>query len=280
MIPLFLTILCSTSIVLILKHNDTQRGDVIVLLAGNYFVAALISLLFFVFDETAQYSLTTFLFGAILGILFVLSFFAFARAIRLAGTSLSALSSRLSVIIPLLLSIIVYNEDPTISQIFGIILTFVTILFFYFSLKDPHSQSLKPADYFYLIAVLLGIGVNDFCMKVFQQWRPGMEKPFFLLSIFGFAFIYSSGYVISRKIPIRRPTLILGAGLGIPNIFSSFFLLSALNELPGIIVYPITNIGIIVLTTLSALWIWHEYINKPGRWALICGVTAIVLLSF
>jgi drug/metabolite transporter (DMT)-like permease len=280
MLALFLTVLCSTSIALILKHNDTRRGDAIVLLAGNYFVAAGISLIFFVLNENAQFSCPTFLFGSFLGILFVLAFFAFAKAVSLAGTSLSTLSSRLSVIVPLILSVIIYNEYPTVVKVFGFIFTFITIFFFYLSLKGDGNLSLRTTEYFYLLAVLLGIGVNDFCMKIFQHWRPVAEKPFFLLMIFGFAFIYSSGYIVLKRISVNRETVILGGLLGIPNVFSSYFLLSALSVLPGIIVYPVTNIGIIVLTALAALLIWREQLNIHGRWALISGIIAIILLSF
>lgn len=280
MYALFMTILCSTSIALILKQNATRQGNAIVLLAGNYFIAAVISTSFCVFDNSARYSITTFIFGAVLGLFFVLSFFAFARAVSLAGTSLATLSSRLSVVVPLFLSVIIYKENPTTIQLFGFVFTFVTILFFYFSLKESGSHSIRVSAYLYLSAVLIGIGVNDFCMKIFQHWRSGSEKPFFLLTIFGFAFFYSSLYVLWRRIPVERHTLMLGAVLGIPNLFSSYFLLSALNELPGIFVYPVTNIGIIVLTALAALAIWREYLNRSAVWALVSGIVAIIFLGF
>ena len=67
--------------------------------------------------------------------------------------------------------------------------------------------------------------------------------------------------------------------LGIPNMFSTFFLLGALAELPGIIVYPLTNVGIIFLTSIAASIIWKEHPNKPGIWALVSGSVAIILLS-
>ena len=108
------------------------------------------------------------------------SFFAFAKAVGAAGTALATVSSRLSVIVPLLLSVIIYREEPTNYQLAGIILAFVTIILFYFSLRDDSSNKLHILDYFYLLTVLLGIGINDFCMKVFQQWRPGEEKTYFI----------------------------------------------------------------------------------------------------
>ena len=68
--------------------------------------------------------------------------------------------------------------------------------------------------------------------------------------------------------------------MGVPNNFSTFFLLGALTQLQAIIVYPVTNIGIIVLTTLGAAIIWKERLNIFGKWALIVGIIAIFLLSF
>jgi hypothetical protein len=38
--------------------------------------------------------------------------------------------------------------------------------------------------YFFLISVLLGIGINDFAIKVFKSWRPEEEEPFFVFFIF------------------------------------------------------------------------------------------------
>ncbi len=75
MLPLLLTILCSTSIALILKHSDTKQGNPIVLLAGNYLTASVIGLIMMLLKETS-YSIETLLFGALLGLLFMASFFA------------------------------------------------------------------------------------------------------------------------------------------------------------------------------------------------------------
>ena len=100
---LLLTILCSTSIALILKYSDTKKSEPIVLIAGNYLTASLIALVLLIFSESTKFSIETLLFGIGLGLLFVLSFFAFAKAISYAGTGLATTSSRLSVIIPKLL---------------------------------------------------------------------------------------------------------------------------------------------------------------------------------
>lgn len=279
MTALLMTILCSTSIALILKHNDSRSGEPLVLLSGNYLIAGLVGGMILVRDSHAAYSVQTFLFGGALGLLFVLSFFAFARAVRAAGTAMAAVSSRLSVVIPLILSILFFNEIPGTMQFMGFGFALLTIYFFYRSLRANTGKILICKDYLYLLGVLAGIGINDFLMNVFRQWRPNAEKPFFLFIIFTSAFIYTALFIRVRRIPVRTDTFLLGGILGIPNLFSSFFLLSALAVLPGIVVYPAANIGIILLTALGALLIWGERLNKAGVMALLSGILSIMLLT-
>ncbi len=276
---LLLTILCSTSIALILKYIDTKRGEAIVLLAGNYLIASIISLLFILFKKDVQFSIQTLFFGQGLGLLFVLSFFAFAKAISYAGTGLATTSSRLSVIIPIVFSIIVYNETPSQYQIIGFLFTVVTFIFFYFSISDNHKAGDGFLKYILLLAVLIGIGINDFSMKIFKSWKPQQEEPFFIFFVFSSAFIYSLIYIAFKRIKIIKHTAAWGLVLGIPNVFSTIFLLSALALLPAILVYPLINVGIIIFTTLFAFFIWKEKLNRWGVLAIASGLLAIVFLS-
>jgi len=279
MIALLLTVVCSSSIALILKDNHTREGNPLLLLAGNYLIAALISFGFILADKKAILSTESFIFGILLAILFVSTFFAFAKAVGVAGTALATVSSRLSVIVPLLLSIVIYHEEPTLSQFAGIILTVITIILFYFSLRTESSKKLRIADYFYLLAVLMGIGLNDFCMKVFQQWRPEIEKSYFIFIIFFAATIYTFSVILFKRININKVVLIRGGILGVPNMFSTYFILLALTQIPAIVVYPVTNIGIILLTALGAAIIWKEKLNAYGKWALLSGTIAIIFLG-
>lgn len=279
MLNLILTIICSTSIALILKQNDSKEGHPVVLLMGNYFVASLLGLFFMLEAGNVFFSIEILLFGAFLGLIFFLSFFLFTKGVNIAGAALSTVSSRLSVIIPIFLSILIFNEVPKLPQIVGFIFAIATIVFFYFSLKTISEKEMGLGDYFILFTLLVGIGIGDFGLKIFQHWKSQSEQPFFLFSIFSFAFIYTLGYVLVKKVKVEFSTLKRGAILGVPNIFSSYFLLGALNEIPAIIVYPVTNIGIILATTSGAVIFWKEKLNKFGKIALVTGLTAILFLS-
>lgn len=280
MTGILLTILCSTTIALLLKYNDTKIGQPLVLLAGNYLTASLISLLLMVSQPQSGASVRTLFFGMAVAVVFSSSFFAFARAVAFSGTALAQTSSRLSVAIPVILSLFVFKESPSIRQIAGIGLAFFTIFLFYKSLRkraDGVDHGL--AKYMYLLLLLLGIGIGDFSMKLFQEIRPIIEKPFFLFIIFTYSFLICSSILLFKKIKVKRHTFYLGMVLGIPNIFSSYFILTALATTPAVVVYPFVNIGIIVLTTLSAYALWKEHLDTWGIISLLTGLGAIVLLS-
>ena len=276
---LILTILCSTTIALVLKHSDTKRGEPIVLLAGNYFLASVISIGFLIFNEDTSYSYQTVLFGAFLGSLFVFSFYSFAKAVSHAGTALATVSTRLSVILPITFSVVLFNEVPSLYNLVGFLFTFITLVLFYFSIAGRGSDGDNFNKYYYLIISLVGIGISDFCLKIFNNWRPQSEEPLFVLTIFTFAMLYALLFIVIKKVKIERHTLLLGVGLGVPNLFSTYFLLGALSVLPAIIVYPVVNVGIIIFTSIFAYFFWKEGVNKFGKMALVTGVIAIAFLS-
>lgn len=279
MFSLVMAVFCSTSIALLLKFNNTKSGNEVILLSSNYFVASLIAIMLFFSDSNSQISVQTFLFGSMLGVMFVFSFFSFAKAVEAAGTALASVSSRLSVIISITLSIIIYKEIPNVFQAIGFVTAFITLYFFYRSLTYKRVRKLEKIHYVYLLVVLVGIGFNDFLLKVFNQWRPSEEKSFFLLSIFGSAFIYTLVYSLVKKYRIEKKTIITGAILGVPNVFSSFFLIDALKQIPAIIVFPSSNISIIILTAIGAFLFWKETLNNYGKIALLIGLISIGLLS-
>jgi drug/metabolite transporter (DMT)-like permease len=276
---LLFVIICSTSIALILKYNDTRKGELIVLLSGNYLAAATIAFILLILNDSKLFTCQTLLYGAGLGLMFVITFLLLAFAISGAGTGLAITSSRLSVIIPILLSIIFFNESPTELHIIGFLFTVLTFVLFYLSVRSNQKSGEGAIKYFFLIAVFVGIGINDFALKFFKVWRTEYEEPYFVFFIFSSAFVYSSIYIIIKRINIKLDTSLWGLILGIPNVLITVFLLSALAILPGIVVFPLMNVGIILLTTLMAFLIWKEKLNLWGVIALASGLIAILFLS-
>lgn len=279
MIFLILAIICSSSLALILKHGHVKNNNTVLLINGNYATASFISLMFMIFKYGFDISIEVFLFALFLGYLFAITFVIYSRAISLAGTALATVSARLSVLIPVIASIILYGESPTFNMLLGFGLALVTLYLFYLSLKNHGTDESKRGKYFYLLILLLGIGVVDLSMKIFDFNFPKSEKGMFVFIIFFSAFVYTLLYLLVKKIKFDKGTFTLGLILGVPNVLAINFLLAALSELPAIIVFPIQNIGVIVITAVVAYVIWKEQINLYGKIAIAVGIAAIILLK-
>lgn len=279
MIFLILTIICSTSLALILKHGSVKKSNILLLINGNYLTALVFALGFVIYKGGFHFSLNATLFAMGLGVLFAETFVIYSKSINYAGTALATVSARLSVLIPVLASIILYGEKPNLQMLIGFALVLVTLYFFYLSLKNHGNSSESTAKYIYLFLLLIGIGFVDLSMKMFERNFPLEEKGTFVFQIFSFAFLYTLIRILIGKIKFDKETYKIGLILGFPNVLAIHFLLAALSALPAIIVFPIQNIGVIVLTAIAAYLFWKEKINLYGKIALAVGIAAILLLK-
>jgi len=279
MIYLILAIISSSSLALILKQGNVKNSNKILLINANYITALLLSLLFIFYKGSFTISLWALLFAILLGYIFAETFLIYSKAVGLAGTALATVSARLSVLIPVILSIIIYNESPDVKMLIGFILTLITFYLFYLSLKKKNVNDKSSNAYLILILLFLGIGLVDFSMKIFERNFPVEEKATFVFLIFFSAFIYTLFRILYKKIRFERETFKLGLLLGLPNVLAIHFILAALSQLPAIVVFPIQNIGVILLTAIMAYIIWKEKINNYGIAAIVVGIISIILLK-
>ncbi|MCX7610532.1 MAG: EamA family transporter [Ignavibacterium sp.] len=279
MIYLVLTIICSSSIALILKYGNVKKSNTLVLINANYITASLFSLIYIIIQGEVYISLSAFLFALFLGYLFAETFLIYSKAVGFAGTALATVSARLSVLIPVIFSILFFNESPDLKMISGFIVALITFYFFYLSLKKNNVNGKDKRAYLYLVLLFVGIGFVDFSMKIFERNFSSNEKATFVFTIFFTAFLYTLFRIIIQKIKYEKETFRAGLILGLPNVLAIQFLLAALSSLPAIVVFPTLNIGVIVLTALTAFIIFREKLNKFGIIALVTGVISIILLK-
>jgi drug/metabolite transporter (DMT)-like permease len=281
MIYLILSILSVSSLSLILRQGHQKKSNIVLLINANYLAASLLSAIRIYFSDGGFHiSTQSFLFAIFLGYLFAATFIVMSKAIKQAGTALATVSSRLSILIPVIFSILFFNEKPSPIMIIGFALTLVTFFFFYISLKVRNGQnnSSNTNKYKYLILVFIGIGLVDLSLKTFDYFFDPKEKPAFVFIIFFSAFIYTLINLLRNKIKFESSTFKLGIILGIVNALAVNFLLLAIKELPAIVVFPVQNVGVIVFTSVMAYLIWKEKINKYGLIAIAIGIFAIILL--
>ena len=73
--------------------------------------------------------------------------------------------------------------------------------------------------------------------------------------------------------------LLAGVIVGVPNYYSSYLLLRALQQLPAFLVYTLFSTGTILLVMLFSLIFFKERLNKRQLFGIVLIFGALILLN-
>jgi len=115
--------------------------------------------------------------------------------------------------------------------------------------------------------------------KIFDVFGRREQENLFLVVTFGVALVLCVGLVILKKERPGKNELLYGALIGIPNFFSSKFLLGALESIPAVVVYPTFCVSTMLLVTLTGVLAFREKLNRLQCLALAVILVALALLN-
>lgn len=274
MIYLILAIICSCTISIVMRISSKYVPNSYGMLCSNYLICFLVGTFHVqnsIYTELAFND--TLGFGLLQGILYLVSFVLFQRSIQKNGMILSSLYMKLGVIVPLIISIFLFQELPSFFQWIAILLAMIAIII----MNRDDQQS----NYFHLSLVLLLLmnGLGDAMGKIFETYGDLSQSSLFLIYTFFFAFLLCILLCIKTKEKITFKMLLFGICIGIPNYYSSFFLLKALTYLPGIIVYPCFSIATILSITTVGMSVFKERLKFRQVIACLFILISLYLLN-
>lgn len=285
MIYLILSILSSTSIALLFKFLERLNIKIFPVIVLNYFAATTLGLILYKGAiKPAEIISQDWLFMAIIiGVALIIMFYIIGYSTQKIGIAVTTISNKMSVVVPMLFSIIAYNEGLSVIKILGIILALVAL---FLSAYKKRKKDFDP-QYFYLpIILFIGIGFVDSSVKYSQhELLTDNIVPLFSALSFGMAGLTGiiTSFVNKTKLSdfLSIKTLLIGTLLGVSNFGSMYFLIFALNysKLDSSVVYGINNTGIIGLSVIFALILFKEKI-RPINWiGVILAIVAIIILT-
>lgn len=277
MIFLLLAIISSAMISVIMRISTDKNEGKYAPLAMNYLICTLLSAGYAgfgrLFPAHAGLGLTLGL-GAISGVLFLAAFLLLQINVQKNGVVFSAVFMKLGLLVPMALSILFFGEIPTWLQGVGFLAAVGAILLMHLQKGAGNARAAGG-----LILLLLAGGGSDAMAKVFETLGPGELANQFLFYNFLVAFLLCLALVIWKKEKIGRREMLFGALLGIPNFFSTKFLLMALGDLPAVIVYPTFSVGTILVVTVAGLLLFKEKLGKRQALAMSVILLALMLLN-
>ncbi|MBQ8830505.1 MAG: EamA family transporter [Oscillospiraceae bacterium] len=277
MIYLLLAIISSALVSLVMRlSTDKVKGN-IAMLSVNYLVCMCLAAGFAGFGsmipEIEGLGQTLGL-GAVNGVLYLASFVLFQLNVKRNGVVLASTFMKLGLLVPMVLSILLFGEMPEAVQVIGFVLAIIAILMINLE-KDENGRGFKVG----LILLLLCGGTADAMSKVFEEVGNAALSQQFLLYTFATAFILCLCLMVYKKQKIGKNELIYGALIGIPNFFSAKFLLKSLESVDAVIAYPTFSVATILVVTLVGVLAFKEKLGKRQWAALGIILAALVLLN-
>lgn len=302
MIYLLFAILCSSAIALLFKYSEKIGAKMYTVTCSNYFIAFLTSIIMIIYKKnylvtkgdfsflselskafsSGEYIMSPYssvIFGIILGplagIFFFSSFIYYQKSVRINGVSLSGTFSKLGVLVPMILSIVLWNEMPTLIQAAGIAVTLLAIIIVNWSGNGESELSINRS----LMALFFLGGMVEFSNKIYQKYALIEYKEVFLFMVFLSAFIISLGFLIRERTMVVPRDVAVGFAVGIPNLFTSYFLIMALDTIKASVAFPVFSAGTILIITAAGAVIFREHIEPRSRLAIVLVITAIILMN-
>jgi drug/metabolite transporter (DMT)-like permease len=228
--------------------------------------------------------------ACIMGTIFISLFNVIALTAQKIGVAVASVANKLSLIIPFLFSLYLYNEKATILKIAGIAVALTAVLLTCWPGKQI--QTKQPGISRGLIILLplilfLASGLLDTMIKyVEHSFLNAENQNAYLITAFSVAAGIGVLVLILLFSTARQKfeprSVVAGICIGVPNYFSIWCLLRVLKENAGnsSAIIPINNMGIVLFSTVIA-WLFLEEKLSGLNWAgIILSLGAIALIAF
>ena len=277
MICLLLAISCSALISILMRVSSDRITGNVSMLAMNYCMCLLIAILYTGVENVIPNSPglpVTVGMGVVHGVLYLASFVLLQLNVKRNGVVLPAIFMKLGLLVPMVLSIFLFGEIPSLRQTIGFLIALAAIILI--NMESGRSAVSFKAG---LILLLLGGGSADAMSKVFEVYGESTLSSQFLLYTFVVAFVLCVALMLWKG---QRPggmEVLFGFLIGIPNYFSAKFLLRALEDVAAVIAYPTYSVATILVVTLTGVLVFKERLSKRQWYAVGIILVALVLLN-
>ena len=282
MLFLLLATIASAGNGLTMKFAGSKSDNAWALLLFNYLTATALSALSAVRSGLAigEVALREWALGLVTGVLFVATFALLQLNVRRNGATVSSSLTRMGVVIPMVLSIALFGEYPTLAGAGGILVALVATMLLAIpqaGASDTDAETVPTRAL--LIPMVLAGGIADTMPKIFEATGNPAHEEAFILTTFATAFAVCLIMLLRAH---ERPTITdiaCGAMLGVFNFFSTDLMLRALMELSAYVVYTAFSMGVVLLTYAANNLVMHEKLSRRDHAALALVILALALIN-
>lgn len=272
-------IVSAVAILVLFRYFKKYQIDNVFAIGISYFVSALLALAFS-FDSIQVQKIITqhSLIAVILGISFFFGFIILSLSTQKSGISVTSVAANISVIIPVLIAIVFYQEQISIKHILGLLLAIPAIYLFF---KTDKKTVFQLSLIIFPIFLFFISGFNNSLMRHAERLGANDNAILFIGLIFTVSFITAIVHAVlkKQKPKITHKNISAGTILGILNFTSTYFFLKSLGVFSSALFFPIYNLSFIILSSFIGVILFRERIKTVNFIGLVMVIAVVVLLS-
>lgn len=227
----------------------------------------------------------------LMGVMFISIFNVISLTTQKLGVAVASVANKLSMVIPFLFSLFLYNEESTALKLTGIAVALVAVVLTCYPAKQDADTPKRFNQLLFVLPIVLFISsglLDTLIVYVKNIFFIGPTDNFNNFLITAFTVAGTVGIltlllqVAMGKQKISAKAVIAGVIIGIPNYFSIWCLGKVISAYKGnsSAIIPVNNMGIVLFSALVAWLLFKEKLTAINWTGILLAVAAIALIAF
>lgn len=221
-----------------------------------------------------------------MGVGFVITFLLSGFSTQKNGMAPTSLANNISLVIPVLINLFILKTGGEINLSISLGLVFSFVAIYFCSPQMASADGVKPVLWL-LLAVFVAYGLTNTLFSYLNSsltYFVGGTLPFIMMILIG-SMISSATVLIWKSVhgtlAWNRNSVLAAIPLGLPNFFSFYFLLKALDAYQNnaAVVLTMYNLSVILLSAITAYVFFKERLTRRQWIGLGLGCVGIALLN-
>lgn len=261
---------------------EMKKPNVYLFNAGISFVWIMILLALFGISDNTWDPVAIF-YGAIYGVILFAFLLFKTQAMANGPIALSTLIGSCAFVIATAFGVLYCEETVLPAQLMGMLLLFVSLILCVNPKKSKEKLTVKWM--LYSLGFFMAGGGVGILYKMFGKSEANTECETMLLTaaIVSFVIFLTVGFMKSdKKHELIKPDKKVGIYILLSGIASCSYIrlnLSLSNRIPSVIFFPVSNGGMVILSTIAGTFLFHEKLTKRQFMGIAIGCVAVIIVG-
>lgn len=260
------------------RKNLSTKSDNIIFNAIVFLTAAILFS-----PSISNTSLGTWIFAAVFGLFTVIFQLSYTNALSLGNVSLTVMVVNLSMLFPVLASVILYHEHITPLRVIGILLI---ISSFILCVDINAKEKLSPLWLFSTLVATFANGGIGIVQKIFGASIFHDEKKAFVSCSYTISFMITFLFFVVTHIRQKNSTAykkattyLFAISAGIILAVFQWLNTYAISIIDGSFLFPIYSGGSIILSTLVGVLFFKDKLTHKQKISILLGIVSVVIMN-